>query len=224
MNNPKPITQNSEQFLPEPNPFFEPPKPKKDSKVIRILQPVAIFCIIALMFWIIVFGQSQVDGPSMEPNFFTGEFLLYTKVQNILPPTPFLRALSLSYNRGDVVILRLPTENRDFVKRVVGLPGESVAIEDGKVFVNGKIISEDYLGPTISTRAGDFIEEGEGPQTAPEGTYIVFGDNRPVSADSRFSWVGFVKKEWIKGRVFIRIWPANTFGFIGTGTSRFIEN
>lgn len=121
--------------------------------------------------------------------------------------------LNLPINRGDVIVFKSPTdEDKDFIKRVIGLPGDSVMIEGGYVFVNGKQVNEDpYLDDDVRTYGGGYIADGE-TITVPEGQYIVMGDNRPFSSDSR-EW-GPLKKEDIIGKSFFVYWPVNEMRLI----------
>ena len=110
--------------------------------------------------------------------------------------------------RGDVVVFN-PTEalkaqdfNDAFIKRIIGLPGETVLVREGKVYVNGEQITEKYIAEDPNY---DY-----GPVVVPEGEYLVLGDNRNNSYDSHY-W-GFVPKDKIIGKAFVRFWSFNRFG------------
>jgi signal peptidase I len=110
--------------------------------------------------------------------------------------------------RGDVVVFN-PTEilqqqnyKDAFIKRVIGLPGDTVQVKGGHVYVNGKQLEEDYIN-----QAPDYEY---GPVTVPENHYLVFGDNRNNSYDSHY-W-GFVPREKLVGKAFVRFWPFNRVG------------
>lgn len=109
--------------------------------------------------------------------------------------------------RGDVVVFN-PTEELSlqykdaFIKRIIGLPGETLEVRDGQVFVNGEPIEEDYIAEEPQYKWG--------PETIPEGHFLVLGDNRNNSFDSHY-W-GFVPRENIIGRAVIRFWPLNRLG------------
>lgn len=117
--------------------------------------------------------------------------------------------LNLDINRGDVIVFKAPTDqDKDFIKRVIGIPGDSVLIQDGFVFVNGKKVAEEsYLDDDVRTYGGSFMKDGEAV-TVPEESFIVMGDNRPFSSDSR-EW-GFLEKKDIIGKSFFVYWPVNT--------------
>ncbi len=159
---------------------------------------LAIFVVVYLFF----FQPHQVKGASMDPNFHDNEYILTDKISYRFH-TP---------QRGDVVIFRAP-QNRelDYIKRVIGLPGEKVKVQGGEVFVNGQRLKESYLPANLTTNAGDFLRAGQDYQI-PEDNYIVFGDNRPHSSDSR-AW-GPVVKEDIIGKAWLRYWPPQDFGLL----------
>ena len=121
--------------------------------------------------------------------------------------------LNLDINRGDVIVFKAPTDqDKDFIKRVIGIPGDSVLIQDGFVFVNGKKVAEEsYLDDDVRTYGGSFMKDGEAV-TVPEESLIVMGDNRPFSSDSR-EW-GFLEKKDIIGKSFFVYWPVNTMRVI----------
>ncbi len=105
--------------------------------------------------------------------------------------------------RGQIAVFKYPMDpRRDFVKRIIALPGDVVELKDGMVFVNGAVQSEIYV------KNRDLFEMP--PVKIPEGSYFCLGDNRPNSQDSRF-W-GFVPKNYLKGPVFVRYWPLNRLG------------
>lgn len=155
-----------------------------------------------VVVYLFLMQPHQVKGNSMHPTFKDKEYLLTEKI---------------SYNRsdpsfGDVIVFKAPIkENYDFIKRVVALPGETVMVEKGHVYINDKLLDEYYLSDDIVTNAGEFLTEGES-YVVNTGEVIAFGDNREHSSDSR-EW-GPVPNENIVGRVFFRYWPAGTIGVI----------
>jgi signal peptidase I len=112
-------------------------------------------------------------------------------------------------HRGDVVVFRGPegadADVKDLIKRVIGLPGDTVEARDGAVLVNGQPIQEPYLGPGITTGPLE-------PQVVPAEHYWVMGDNRGNSKDSRF--FGPIEESSIIGRAFVKIWPLPNFRFL----------
>ncbi|KKS80087.1 MAG: Signal peptidase I [Candidatus Beckwithbacteria bacterium GW2011_GWA2_43_10] len=139
----------------------------------------------------------------MYDNFLDGEYLLTDKV-NYRFHLP---------QQGDVVVFKAPkNEDYDYIKRVIGLPGDRVKVESGRVFVNDQILDESgYLASDISTRPGYYAKEGL-TITVPAGSYFVMGDNRNNSSDSR-DW-GPVPTDNIVGKAWIRYWPLNQIGVV----------
>jgi signal peptidase I len=138
-----------------------------------------------------------VDGHSMLPNFDTSQFIIVSRVAYILGDP----------QRGDVVVFHYPLQyDRDFIKRVIGLPGETVTILDGRVYIDDRLLEEPYIANFCRGKSCD----GEwvvGPQQ-----YFVLGDNRGASKDSQD--FGPVDRKYIVGRAFLRYWPPKDWGLI----------
>jgi signal peptidase I len=163
----------------------------------------------------------RVDGISMQPTFAAGQALVidrmaYFHADNALlgwfwPATRQgpVRYLFGGPQRGDVVVFRAPPEpDTDYIKRVIGLPGESILIHDGRVFVNGSVLQEPYVEfPADYSFPGDMHAV-----TIPERTYFVLGDNRPESFDSHAGWV--VPVDNLVGRAWVRYWPPTSWGIV----------
>ncbi len=115
--------------------------------------------------------------------------------------------------RGDVIVFKAPTDKeKDFIKRVIGIPNDTVSLKDGYVYVNDKKVDEHvYLSNDVRTYGGNFLTEGK-TVTVPPEQYIVMGDNRPFSSDSR-EW-GFLEKKDIIGKSFFVYWPVNTMRIV----------
>jgi signal peptidase I len=169
-----------------------------------LLQTILLAASIFLVIYIFFFRPFQVSGESMYPTFKNKEYIL----TNIIAVK-----MNLPINRGDVIVFKSPTdEDKDFIKRVIGIPGDSVSIEQGFVYVNGKQVDEsDYLSEDVRTYGGSFMKDGESV-IVPDGNYIVMGDNRPFSSDSR-EW-GLLKAEEIIGKSFFVYWPVNTMRLV----------
>ena len=135
-----------------------------------------------------------VDGPSMRPTLESHERLVVNK---------FLYAFR-SPEKGEILVFQYPRDtSRDFIKRVIATQGDTIEIKDGRVYVNDKVLNEDYI--LEKTRS-------EYPKSVvPEGTVFVMGDNRNNSEDSRFADVGFVPYHLIKGKAVLVFWPINAF-------------
>lgn len=163
-----------------------------------IVSAIAIF----LFIYLLVLQPHKIKGASMEPNFPNGEFLLTDKVTYRLDDP----------KRGDVIVFKAPPDfEEEFIKRIVGLPGEIVLVRAGKVYINGRFLEESYLSPSLITHPGAFLAEGE-EITVPADNYLAFGDNRPHSSDSR-AW-GFVPRDKITGRAWVIYWPPQNAGLI----------
>ena len=168
----------------------------------EILQVVVFAISIFLFVYLLVFQPHKIKGESMEPNFQDGEYLLTDKVSYRLGDP----------NRGDVIVFRAPPAFTDeFIKRVIGLPGETVKIEDNKIYINGQVLDESYIPENFRTRANQFAQEGKEITVAPD-TYFVVGDNRDHSLDSRV--FGLVERQYITGRAWLIYWPVNKAGVI----------
>lgn len=119
--------------------------------------------------------------------------------------------------RGDVIIFKAPPSEPcadiecEYIKRVIGLPGDRVKVEGGYIYINGQKLNEDYLSDEILTSYGSFLKEGI-EVTIPDGEYLPLGDNRNHSRDGRE--FGTIKREAIIGKAWLRYWPPSVFGFI----------
>lgn len=167
------------------------------------------FTLVAIMRWLL-FTPTIVSGPSMEPNFHDRERLIVNKIiYRIREP-----------RRGEVVVFHAP-EEKDYIKRVIALPGETVKVENDTVYINDQPLSEPYIADVVeqAQRQGksynyrNFLETPNGIEavTVPEGTVFVMGDNRSNSKDSRMESVGFIPMEDIVGRADIIFWPISHF-------------
>ena len=177
---------------------------RKKRSWLRISIEYGIYLVLILLcvFWVPehVVQRTKVDGSSMESTFSDEESLLVEKVSyHFTDPS-----------RYDIVVFYPEGRDSDeyFVKRIYGLPGETVQIIGKRIYINGEMISDDYAKDGVMDEAGIAAE----PVKLAEDEYFVLGDNRTVSKDSRDPTVGPVKKENIDGHVVLRIWPLNKFG------------
>lgn len=164
---------------------------------------VIVFAVgIFFFIYLLVMRPHKIDGQSMMPNFPNNEYLLTEKV------TYYTR----NPERGDVVVFSPPVSNLDeYIKRVIALPGERVMINEGRVYINGQLLNETYLPNDLYTNPGSFLNEGQ-EYLVPEDGYMVFGDNRANSSDSRY-W-GPITKKSMSGRAWVIYWPAKLAGSV----------
>ena len=177
----------------------------KQEKVSSVVRTVLFYVCIFILLWKVVpkfvVERISVKGFSMEDTLHDKEQLIMEKI---------------SYKFGepkrfDIVILMPYGKDIDehYVKRVIGLPGETIEIKEGLIYINGKLLKEDY-GKEIILDGGVASE----PISLCEDEYFVMGDNRNDSGDSRDEGIGPIKKELIEGKVVFRIWPLNKLGLI----------
>jgi signal peptidase I len=191
---------------------------EETNPIIDFMQSVIIALVISIVLYLFVLTPSQVDGNSMDPNFQHGQRVFTNRLPQWLNGASFSNKLDLDYQRGDVIVFQKPGAANPLIKRVIGMPNETIAIRDGHYYINGNKLEEDYIDYSkYPTKGGSFIDEDKDPVTIPEGFYFVSGDNRPVSNDSRYVQIGFINREWIKGKVIFSLWPLDNFGIIHAG-------
>jgi len=171
-----------------------------------LLDSVQTFLIAAAIFLVIylfLFRPYEVKGDSMYPNFYDKEYVL----------TNLIILRFKEPKTGDVVVFKAPPEpEKDYIKRVIAVPGDSISIKDGQVYIGEDLFDESkYLTSSVKTFPGAFLREGA-TVTVPDGQYFVIGDNRGASSDSR-EW-GFVKKEDIIGESLFVYLPINKMRLI----------
>ena len=176
------------------NPIPQSPDATKVSNLRRVLFDIVETLVLALVLYFgidAISARVRVQNVSMQPTLIENEFVLVSKL-----------AYKWGEPRtGDIVIFHAPTEpGEDFVKRIIGIPGDRVEVYEGKVFVNGYRLNENYLAD-VPRYVGDW--------TVPEGHLFVLGDNRNSSSDSH-DW-GFVPLENVVGRAIAVYWPINKF-------------
>jgi len=174
--------------------------------VYEFIEAFVISASVFVVVYLFLMQPHQVKGASMYPTFKDKEYLLTDKIT-------YQRGLP---KYGDVIVFKAPVnENFDFIKRVIALPGQTVMIKNGNVYIDGQVLDEYYLSDDVTTNPGQFLLEGESYTVQP-GEVIAFGDNRGHSSDSR-DW-GPVPEQNIVGRVFFRYWPSNVVGVISNQT------
>ncbi len=165
-----------------------------------VLETISFVGSLFIVVYLFILQPNQVKGQSMEPNFHNGDYILTSKI------TYKFRKIK----RGDVIILKSPKNPEiEFIKRIVGLPGDRIMVKDGYLYVNGQRWEEPYANHPTNTWEGGFLREGE-EFIVPEGYVFVLGDNRPRSSDSRE--FGPIPIQDIIGVVFYRYFPPNKMG------------
>lgn len=166
------------------------------SLLLDALQTILLAFAVFLVIYVFLFRPFQVSGQSMYPNFHDKEYVL----------TNLIVLRFENPKRGDVLVFKAPNSpEKDFIKRLIGTPGDRILLQDGSFLINGEKLDESsYLSSEVRTYGGSFLKEGE-EIAVPEGNYFLVGDNRQYSSDSR-EW-GFVKKEEIIGKSFFVYWP-----------------
>ncbi len=173
-----------------------------------IVETVVVALSIFLVIYLFFMQPHQVNGQSMEPNFHSGEYVLTDKVGY---QTGEIR-------RGDIVVFHAPEASGcpagtgcDFIKRVLGVPGDTISVHDNAIWINGQQLPEPYIPEENYTKAGEYTANGR-EISLQENEYMVIGDNRPYSSDSRV-W-GPIGKEAIVGRAFFRYLPFDRMGIL----------
>lgn len=205
----------------------------KKSVAREYFESLVIAVILALFIRTFVVQAFKIPTGSMEPNLLIGDHLLVNKFvfgpsltgleRTVLPIKDIVR--------GDVAVFKYPEEpERDFIKRIIGLPGDRIELRRKRVFVNGQRIEEPYAyyleeppplspeapGDEVPAPSGD-VRDSYGPVTVPPDHYFAMGDNRDNSQDSRY-W-GFLPRTYVKGKALVIYWSYDAeAGNIVTGT------
>jgi signal peptidase I len=190
-------------------------EPFKKSTVREYFESIIIAVILALFIRTFVVQAFKIPTGSMENNLLIGDHLLVNKF--VFGPTSSTVERALlpvdAVERGDVVVFKYPEDpGRDFIKRVIGLPGDLLELRDKRVLINGTPLDEPYVHFLDPPGASDEfrevtsfdVRERYGPVTVPPNQYFVMGDNRDNSQDSRY-W-GFLPRDYVKGKALVIYW------------------
>jgi signal peptidase I len=201
-------------------------KPYRKSTAREYFESICVAVILALFVRTFLVQAFKIPTGSMENNLLIGDHLLVNKFvfaptlsgteEALLPIDPI--------RRGDIIVFKYPEEpERDFIKRVIGLPGETIELRKKRVYINGQVLDEPYvhyLSPPDEEGPPDFdVRVQYGPVTVPEGHYFMMGDNRDNSQDSRY-W-GFLPRDYIKGKA---LFVYFSFGDESRGTASLVSN
>ena len=195
------------------------PQPYVKSTAREYFESICIAVILALFVRTFVVQAFKIPTGSMENNLLIGDHLLVNKF--VFGPTTGAVERAIlpmrDIRRGDIAVFKYPDEpERDFIKRVIGLPGEQIEVRQKRVYVNGKLLDEPYAHyieapppPHEAEPASRVLSTGDprdnyGPVTVPPKHYFVMGDNRDNSQDSRY-W-GFLPRDYVKGRALVIYW------------------
>ena len=174
---------------------------------LKLLRDIVLIVAVFLLLGVFVAQPVVVEGTSMLPQLHDGERLLVNKLV-------YYKFMDYSWGhieRGDVVVFWYPKDpEKSYVKRIIGLPGETVEVRRGKIIINGRELDEPYLEADHNQSLPSFP-----PVTVDEHFYFVMGDNRDNSSDSRY-W-GLVPEKYIYGKAFFRYWNPSHIGFITHG-------
>ncbi|GLX71172.1 signal peptidase I [Paenibacillus glycanilyticus] len=180
-------------------------------EIVDWIKALAIAVILVFVIRTFLFSPFIVDGPSMEPNFYTGERLIVNKlIFKMREP-----------HHGEVVVFHVPDQGRDFIKRVIGVPGDTIKVVGDDVFINDQKVEEPYLKEAIAlahengelyNTGPDFPNANVSESVVPEGKIFAMGDHRGNSQDSRD--IGYVSEKEIIGRADVMFWPLNKISII----------
>lgn len=178
---------------------------EKEKELREVLSWVLyLLLVVCATYFIVTFvGQrTQVSGASMEANLHDGDNLIVDKISYRFRDPKRFEVVVFPYQYQ---------ENTFYIKRIIGLPGETVQIKDGYIYINGRKLEEDFGLEIINENAYGIAAK---PITLKEDEYFLMGDNRNCSADSRESHIGPIHRDELMGRAWIRIWPFQSIGVV----------
>lgn len=180
------------------------------SFILEFVQSIVLALSAFVLLYLFVAQPNEVKGSSMLPNFVSNEYLLTDKLSYLIGKP----------QRGDVIVFKAPPsepcaeESCEYIKRIIGLAGDKVRVQYGKVFLNGEQLNEPYLSPEMVTDPGSYCVEGV-DVTVPDGTVLAFGDNRTHSRDGReFGPISSNNQKGVIGKAFFKYWPPQSVGIV----------
>jgi len=182
---------------------------KKKSLIREYIEAIAIAVLLAIVIRTFVIQAFKIPSGSMIPTLDIGDHILVSKfIYGIRLPFTDIKILDFKKpNRGDIIVFIYPEdEKKDFIKRVIGVPGDKIELKNKEVYINGEKLTEKYIvHQDPHTKPKEYEpRDNTGPIIVPPDSLFVMGDNRDQSYDSRY-W-GFVKMNKVKGRAFIIYW------------------
>ncbi len=188
---------------------------KIGNAILEGIQVVSASLVIIVIIHVLVATPQQVKGQSMYPTLHDKDRIITEKISY----------KTRDPKRQEIIVFKYPLNTDiEYIKRVIGLPGEKIQLKNSKIYIyneehpKGFILKEPYLPKNVITQSHDFLQEGKIIEI-PKDKYIVMGDNREKSSDSR-RW-GFVDKNLIVGRTIFRYWPPNSFGVLKTPNPKY---
>ncbi len=169
-------------------------------KFIKGIVPYAFIVVFVILFRTFIATPVVVDGPSMDPTLKNGQLLILNKIP-------------IKHKRFEIVVVKknINGKKERLVKRIIGMPGESVEYKHRKLYINGVKVKDKFAKNTERFIMSDVYDK----KKIPNDYYFVMGDNRDVSLDSRDPLVGFISEDEIVGNAVFRIWPFNKLGTLG---------
>lgn len=158
-------------------------------KVIKEVIPYIVIVVVVVLIRTFIITPVRVDGDSMKNTLKNGDILLLYKLSSI--------------NRFDIIVLDEEKDNEKIIKRVIGMPGETIAIKKDKIYINDKVIDDEYAYGETSDYNKVTLRDNE---------YFILGDNRLISKDSRY--FGPIKENEIKGKIVFRLFPFTKIGTV----------
>lgn len=178
-------------------------------KFVKEIYSYIIIIIIVVLVRSFIITPVIVNGPSMEKTLYNGELLILNKLDKELN----------KLKRYDIVVINDKNDNELIIKRIIGMPGDKVEYIDNKLYINDQEVEDNYgTGTTKNFSMSDICKATDkfngncNFDKIPDNYYLVLGDNREVSLDSRI--LGFISKEDIKGTTSLRLWPINKIGIV----------
>ncbi len=181
-------------------------------KILSTVKTTLIAFLLALFVVTCIIINAVIPSESMEKTIMTGDRLIGNRLAygiNLQIGDKQICKKMRDPKRFDIIIFRYPDDESElYIKRIIGLPGETVEIKDGDVYIDGS------KKPLDDSFTAEKTEGSFGPYTVPKDSYFVMGDNRNNSSDSRTDMVGNITRENIIGKAWLRIWPVSDFGVL----------
>jgi len=171
-------------------------KKETTSEIFSWIKAIAVACVLVFAIRHFLFSPVIVSGQSMEPTFESENRVIISKIHKL--------------DHFDLVVFHAPGSTEDYIKRVIGLPGDTIVMKDDRLFINGKEYEEEYIQANKEQLFKDQKLTEDFEVTVPEGQLFVLGDNRRHSTDSRV--IGCIDEDSVVGKVGFRFYPFNSIG------------